>query len=153
MMKLYEGVEFVSEFKKNPCNFFKGKEGFLVVDRDWGDHSHHRSIKYLLTYIERGVLSLQDLEEGVHIFICSLDKDCEDDLFQLTANACYIYCSIYEDNFYQYRLKDDFFLPGHACHNEAKRYIESVRFNYSDQHYVSLIKKEYPQSGLANILR
>jgi len=53
---------------------------------------------------------------------------------------------------YPYKIEDDFFLPGHACHSISKEYIDGITFDYHDQHYASLIKKEYPKSGLANIL-
>jgi hypothetical protein len=52
------------------------------MDRDWGEHSHHRSTGRLLTYIEKGALLLKDLTEGINKFIYSLDKDSEGDLFQ-----------------------------------------------------------------------
>lgn len=151
-MKQYNEIEFVSEFKTRPWNFFKGNEGFLVMDRDWGEHSHHRSTGRLLTYIERGNLSLEDLTKGMNAFIGTLDKNSKEDFFQFTASACYIYCSIYDVDFYPYKIEDDFFLPGHACYSVTKEYVDSITFDYHDQHYASLIKNEYPQSGLANIL-
>jgi len=65
------------------------------MDRDWGEHSHHRSTGRLLTYIEKGALSLKDLTEGINKFISSLDKDSEGDLFQFNANVCCIYFSVH----------------------------------------------------------
>lgn len=110
---------------KNIWDFFKGSEGFLVMDRDWGEHSHHRSTGRLLTYIEKGALSLKDLTEGINKFISSLDKDSEGDLFQFNANVCCIYFSVHNKNIYSYKSQDDFFLLGHAFYNAAKNMLRA----------------------------
>ncbi|MFQ2858016.1 hypothetical protein ACK3YY_11415 [Aeromonas caviae] len=98
---------------------------FLVMDRDWGEHSHHRSTGCLLTYIGKGALSLKDLTEGINKFISSLDKDSEGDLFQFNANVCCIYFSVHDKHIYNYKSQGYFFLLGHAFYNAAKNMLRA----------------------------
>jgi hypothetical protein len=69
-----------------------------VVDRDWGEHSHYLSTKYLFLHVASGELTLDDIESGLYKFLLSLKHE-KYDIVNLFASAMYIYSELEKGSF------------------------------------------------------
>lgn len=141
----------VQEFMIYPEDFFRGNGSFFVVDRDWGGHSHYLSTKYLFLHVASGELTLDDVESGLHKFLLSLKHE-KHDIVNLFASAVYIYSEMEKGGFEINGDAIDFFRPEKRCYLAVKDYLSKIKFDFSDEHYVKVIREKYPKSGLGMIL-
>lgn len=139
------------EFMIYPEDFFRGNGNFFVVDRDWGGHSHYLSTKYLFLHVASGELTLNDVESGLYSFLLSLEYE-KHEIVNLFASVVYIYSELEKGSFESHGDAIDFFWPESRCYLAVKDYLSKINFNFSDEHYVRIIREKYPNSGLGMIL-
>lgn len=145
-MSSYSNEEFKYHFQLDPIKFFKGEDGFLARDPDWGVHMYHFGMKVMFRYIDANDISIADFVNGFKIFIDSLENN-ESDFKHFESNICAFYQCIINDG----KKMDDIFSKDTECREVTERYINRVNFNYRNNHYYKTVKSKYPQAAINEI--
>jgi hypothetical protein len=145
-MSSYSNEEFKYHFQLDPIKFFKGEDGFLARDPDWGVHMYFFGMKVMFRYIDANDISITDFVNGFKIFIDSLEKN-ESDFKHFESNICAFYQCMIDDG----ENIHDLFSVGAECREASERYIKKITYDYKDDHYYKTVMSDFPQAAINEI--